>query len=62
MKLGDIVKLAATVTRKGCAHESQVGIVIELVIEDNLKKAVVNFAGTLLTYPQSYLRIINERG
>ncbi len=62
MNVGDIVGLAFTVTRKGYPHEEQVGLIVEIIIEDGREKAVVNFAGTVLTYPLNYLRVISERG
>jgi hypothetical protein len=61
MNPGDMVGLAFTVTRKGYSHEDQVGLIIEIIIEDDIEKAVVNFAGVLLTYPIAYLRLISER-
>jgi len=61
MKVGDIVGLAYHVTRRGHAHEEQIGLVLELI--ESYKghhTAVVNFAGVTLTYPVTYLRIIDE--
>jgi len=61
MKVGDIVGLAFTVTRKGYPHEDQVGLIIEIKKENDRELAVVNFCGVILEYPLSYLREINER-
>ena len=59
VKPGAMVGLAWDVTRKGYPHEEQVGLVIEVIMQDGREKAVVNFAGELLTYPLTYLRVID---
>jgi hypothetical protein len=61
MKVGDMVGLAFTVTRKGYPHEDHVGLIIEIKKENDHDIAVVNFCGVILEYPLSYLREINER-
>lgn len=61
MKVGDIVGMSFRVTRRGSPHEEQVGLVLELIeTQEGHHSAVVNFAGTILTYPVTYLRIIDE--
>jgi succinyl-CoA synthetase beta subunit len=61
VKVGDIVGIAYHVTRRGGAHEEQVGLVLELIeTYEGHHTAVVNFAGVILTYPVTYLRIIDE--
>jgi hypothetical protein len=62
MKVGDIVAMSHRVTRRGSLHEEQVGLVLELIEggPGRSDRAVVNFAGTILTYPVTYLRIIDE--
>jgi len=60
MKVGDMVGLAFTVTRKGYPHEEQVGLIIEIKKEASPEMVVVNFCGVILEYPPSYLREINE--
>ena len=62
MKVGDMVGLSFTVTRKGYPHEKQVGLVIEIKQENDREIAVVNFCGVILEYSLSYLREINESG
>ena len=60
MKVGDMVGLAFTVTRKGYPHGDQVGLIIEIKKEGDRKIAIVNFCGVVLEYPLSYLRKFNE--
>ena len=62
MKVGDIVTMSHRVTRRGSPHEEQIGLVLELIEGASIDRdrAVVNFAGTILVYPVTYLRIIDE--
>jgi len=59
---GTMVGLAWDVTRRGYPHEEQIGLVIEVVVEGGQARAVVNFAGEVLSYPLTYLRVIDASG
>ena len=62
VKPGIMVGLAWDVTRRGYPHEEQIGLVIEVVVEGGQARAIVNFAGEVLSYPLTYLRVIDASG
>ena len=63
MKVGDLVELAARVTRRGRPEDDQVGLVIEIKSTVESAKdpiAIVDFGCIFRRYPVSYLRVVRE--
>ena len=62
MKVGDLVKLAGTETRKGHEWEERLGIILEIMCERGYTDGAVtvDFGGIIVKYAANRLRVVNE--
>lgn len=58
IKVGDLVRLGMSATRRGLSWQNGVGIVVE--IESNGEYVLANFSGTIVKYPINKLKVIND--